>query len=160
MKDIPMRMWSAVAALLMVSAGSVWAQGTPTVDGAWARATSASAQTGAAYLVVHGVAGDAVTGFSTPAAGSAMLHRSQSVGGVMEMRPVENLPLQAGQDVKLSPGGLHVMLMGLKHPLKAGDHFPLTVSFAHAAPVTVDVTVGRAGASGPAMGAMPGMKMP
>ena len=110
--------------------------------------------------MVHGTAADAVTGFSTPAAANAMLHRSESVGGVMEMRPVENLPLQAGQDVKLTPGGLHVMLMGLKHPLKPGDHFPLTVTFAHAAPVTVDVTVGRAGASGPAMSAMPGMKMP
>jgi copper(I)-binding protein len=111
-------------------------------------------------MVVHGASPDAVTGFSTPAADSAMLHRSQSVGGVMEMRAVESLPLQPGKDVKLTPGGYHVMLMGLKHPLKPGDHFPLTVSFAHAAPVTVDVTVGRAGASGPAMEAMPGMKMP
>jgi copper(I)-binding protein len=145
-------------AALLLGVTPVWAQGAPTVDHAWARATTA--QTGAAYLVVHGAGADAVTGFSTPAATTAALHRTQSVGGVMEMRPVESLPLQAGQNVKLAPGGLHVMLMGLKHPLKPGDHFPLTVSFAHAAPVTVDVTVGRAGASGPAMESMPGMKMP
>ena len=133
------------------------AQTVPTADHAWARATTASAQTAAAYLTLHSGAADQVTGFSTPVAASAMLHRSAAVNGVMEMRPVDALPLPAGQDVKLTPGDYHVMLMGLKHQLKPGDHFPLTVTFAHAAPVTTDVTVGRAGASGPTM---PGMKMP
>jgi copper(I)-binding protein len=155
-----MRVLLATLVLLPLTIAPVWAQTAPVVTQAWARATAPSAQTGAAYMTVHGASADAVTGFSTPAADSAMLHRSQSVGGVMEMRAVDRLPVPAGKDVKLTPGGYHVMLMGLKHPLKPGDHFPLTVTFAHAAPVTVDVTVGRAGASGPAMESMPGMKMP
>jgi copper(I)-binding protein len=148
------------ALVLALAVAPAWGQTAPVVTQAWARATSASAQTGAAYMTVHGASADAVTGFSTPVADSAMLHRSQSVGGVMEMREVESLSLPPGKDVKLAPGGYHVMLMGLKHPLKPGEHFPLTVTFAHAAPVTVDVAVGRAGAAGPAMEAMPGMKMP
>jgi copper(I)-binding protein len=155
-------MRSLFALTLLVAASPALAQTAPTADQAWARATIASAQTAAAYLTLHSATADQVTGFSTPVAASAMLHQSASVKGVMEMRPVEALPLPAGQDVKLTPGGYHVMLMGLKHGLKPGDHFPLTVTFAHAAPVTADVTVGRAGASGPAAGAMsmPGMKMP
>jgi len=51
-----------------------------------------------------------------------------------------------------------VMVMGLKQQLKPGDTFPMTLSFAHAAPMTVSVTVEAAGASGAS--AMPGMKMP
>ena len=43
------------------------------------------------------------------------------------------------------------MLMQLKHPLRQGEAFPLTLTFAHAAPITVQVAVEAAGASGPAM---------
>ncbi len=148
-----------LATLLMapLTVAPVWAQTAPAVDHAWARATAPMAQTGAAYLVVHSPSADQITGFSTPVAATASLHRSQQVNGVMEMRPVDALPIQPGQDLKLSPGGYHIMLVGLKHALKAGDHFPLTVTFAHAAPITTDVTVERAGASGPGMA---GMAMP
>jgi periplasmic copper chaperone A len=125
------------------------AQTGPVVEHAWARATTASAQTGAAYLVVHAASPDQLTGFSTPIAATAELHQSHVNNGVMEMRPVASLPVGPGHDVTLAPGGYHVMLMGLKQPLKPGDHFPLTLTFAHAGAVTTEVTVGRAGASGP-----------
>jgi copper(I)-binding protein len=43
--------------------------------------------------------------------------------------------------VTLAPGGYHLMLMGLKAPLRAGDTFPLTLQFEHAPPLTVTVAV-------------------
>ena len=137
-----------------LAASPAFAQTAPVIEQAWARATAANAQTAAAYLTLHGTGADALTGVSTPAAASAALHRSQTVDGVMEMRPVGTLPLQPGQEVKLAPGGLHIMLMGLTQPLKPGDHFPLTLNFTHAGAVTTTVTVGSAGAAGPPM-AMP-----
>jgi copper(I)-binding protein len=139
---------------VMLAGTPAWADTGPAVEQPWARATVPTAQTGAAYLTVHSATPDQITGFSTPVAASATLHQSMAVNGVMEMRVVASLPVGPGQDVTLSPGGYHVMLMGLKHGLKPGDHFPLTVIFAHAAPVTADVTVGRAGASGPGMAGM------
>ena len=49
---------------------------------------------------------------------------------------------------------MHLMLMGLKQPLKLGDQVPVTLTFEHAGAVTVSVPVGTAGAMGPAVGTM------
>ena len=49
-------------------------------------------------------------------------------GGVMRMRAIDALPLPAGQVVMLKPGGYHVMLMGLKDTVKAGDTVPVTLT--------------------------------
>jgi hypothetical protein len=86
-------------------------------------------------------------------------------GMVMKMRPVTGVDIPAGQPVSLAPGGLHIMLMGLKKPLKAGEKFPLTLTFDKAGTRTVDVAVEKVGGTGPAAGsagsagsAMPAMQ--
>jgi len=84
---------------------------------------------------------------STPVAATAEVHETTNDNGVMRMRPVPTLALEPGKSVTLTPGGYHLMLMGLKHPLKQGDSFPLTLTFAHAAPVTVQVSIAGPGAS-------------
>ena len=77
------------------------------------------------------------------------------------MRGVAALPMTAGNPVTLAPGGYHIMLMGLKQPLKQGDTFPITLSFAKAGQLTATVTVQKPGAGMP-MGhdSMGGMNMP
>ena len=65
---------------------------------------------------------------------------------------VESLPIEPGKPVTLAPGGYHIMLMDLQQPLKEGDKFPVTLSFAKAGQVTATATVEKAGAA-----AMPGM---
>jgi hypothetical protein len=49
-------------------------------------------------------------------------------GGVMRMRPVARIELPAGKAVRLAPGGLHIMLVDLRQPLKPGDRVPLTLT--------------------------------
>jgi copper(I)-binding protein len=49
-------------------------------------------------------------------------------GGVMRMRALPRIDLPAGQTVKLAPGGMHVMLIDIKQPLKPGDKVPLVLS--------------------------------
>ena len=46
-------------------------------------------------------------------------------GDMMKMRAVDALPLPAGKPVELKAGGVHMMLMGLKAPVKAGDVVPI-----------------------------------
>jgi copper(I)-binding protein len=122
------------------------------VEHVWARATPPGAATGAVYMTLTGTgAPDRLVSISTPVAAMAGLHESVNDNGVMRMRPVEGLALQPGAPVSLKPGGLHVMLMQLKHPLKAGDSFPVTLVFAHAAPLTVTATVVPVGAREPGM---------
>jgi hypothetical protein len=127
----------------------------------WARATAGLGTTGAAYFTVTSkVSPDQLVGASTPIAANAELHETINDNGVMKMRPVASIPLVPGKPVTFQPGGYHVMLTGLKSALKAGDSFPLTLTFEHARPITVTAKVeAAAGASmgGGATQGMPGM---
>ncbi len=72
---------------------------------------------------------------------------------LVKKKPVNNNEELAnekpGETMVLKPDALHVMLVGLKAPLKDGERFPLTLRFARGGEVTVDVAVGKAGAMGP-----------
>jgi copper(I)-binding protein len=122
------------------------------VSDAWSRATPPGAKTGVIYLTVtdKGVP-DSLTGVGTPVAETAQLHESKTMNGVSQMRPVEAAPVSAEAPLKLSPGGYHIMLEGLKQPLKAGDTFPVTLTFAQAGTVTATVEIRALGAGAPAM---------
>ena len=112
------------------------------IDHVWARASAGNARNGAAFLTLTGQGSpDRLVGVSSTVAESAELHETIDDKGVLKMRPVAGIGLEPGKTVTLAPGGRHVMLMGLKAPLKQGDSFPLTLRFEHAAPVTVTVTV-------------------
>jgi periplasmic copper chaperone A len=112
------------------------------VHDAWARASAGNATTGAAYLTLTGGAQpDQLVALSTPVAATAEVHQSFTDNGVMKMRAAPSVALPPGKAVAFAPGGYHVMLMGLKQPLTAGQSFPLTLTFARAAPVTVEVRV-------------------
>ncbi len=139
---------ACIAAMLLL-AGAAVAGEAPMVT-AWARATPGDVTNGALYLVVkEGAAADAITGVATPAATMATLHSSEDDRGVMKMRDIGQVPLPANATMTMRPGGTHVMLMSLAHPLRVGDSFPVTVTFQHAAPVTVTASVAGIGASAP-----------
>lgn len=114
------------------------------IEHPWARATAPGAANGAAYFTIelHGSgSGDRLLSAASPAAARVELHTHLQEGGVMKMRPVEAIDVQAGASTKLAPGGLHVMLFELKQPLAVGAKFPLTLTFEHAGSVTVEVEV-------------------
>ncbi len=67
----------------------------------------------------------------------------------MRMRHVKALEVAPGAPIVLAPGGLHVMLMGLKAPLKEGKAFPLTLSFEKAGTLDIRVEVHEPGAMAP-----------
>lgn len=140
----------ATMAWLAVSAGAAGAQeAAVAVMQPWARATSASARVGGAFLTLKAAAADSVTAASSPIAGRVELHQTVAEAGVMKMLPVAALKLEPGRAVELKAGGYHIMLMELKQQLKQGETFPLTLTFAKSAPVTVQVKVEGPGAAGP-----------
>jgi hypothetical protein len=146
-------------AVLLALAAPALAQESPIhVADAKARPT-APGGTGVVYMIVmnHGAADDDLTGLSTPIADKAEMHRTMDMNGMSHMEAVADLPVKAMNAVTFAPGGLHVMLTGLKQPLKAGDSFPLTLTFAKAGTVTVTVSVQQIKAK--PVGNMPGMKM-
>ena len=114
----------------------------PQVRAAWARPTMGAAGMSAVYMdVVGGARPDTLLGASTPAAGRLELHRSEMKGGMMGMAAAGAIPVPAGATVRLAPGGLHLMLMDAKRPLRAGDRVPVTLRFAKAGAVSLDVPV-------------------
>jgi periplasmic copper chaperone A len=114
------------------------------VDNPFARATPAGASTGAVYMTISNKsnAADRLTGASSEVADKLQIHEMKMVNGVMQMRELPSgLALPPGRSVALKPGSYHVMLIGLKQPLKAGETFPLTLTFEKAGKVEITVPV-------------------
>lgn len=138
---------SALLGLCLLSAGALaheFKLGDLKIGHPWSRAMPESSPTGGVYLLLsnRGKTADKLLSASTPRAAKAELHTHINDNGVMRMREVAGgVEVAAGQQVKFAPGSYHVMLMGLKQPLRAGDHFPLTLRFEKAGSVTVDVAV-------------------
>ena len=130
-----------LTALACVRAGAA-AEPSIEIVAAWARATPPGVDNGAVYctIVNHGAA-DKLVGAHSSAAHLAEVHASISENGIVEMRRVEDLPVGAGASVELAPGGTHVMLVGLAAPLGAGAKVELTLVFATAGEIAVEVPV-------------------
>jgi len=98
------------------------------VKDAWVRAPAPGQKVAGAYMELTGRIKAALVAVASPVAARGELHNTVLEDGVMKMRPVGRIDLAAGQTVRLEPGGLHVMLIDLKQPLKAGEKVPLTLT--------------------------------
>ncbi|MDB5799615.1 MAG: copper chaperone PCu(A)C [Rhodocyclales bacterium] len=109
----------------------------------WARATLPGAQTGGVYLQLRNDgAADRLVSAKAEVAEAAEIHVMSMDGNVMQMRKLDKgVELPAGQTVEFKSGGLHIMLVSLKAPLKEGSMIPLRLRFEKAGEVSVDVKV-------------------
>jgi len=97
------------------------------IENAWARATAPGQKVAAGFMDLTADADMAVVGGSSPVSNSLELHFMRMDNGVMEMRQMKEIALPKGQTVKLEPGGLHIMFIGMKNQIKAGDKVPVTL---------------------------------
>jgi copper(I)-binding protein len=132
----------------------------------WSRATPKGASVAAGYMKItnNGSTADRLIGGSSEIAPTFEIHEMSMEGGIARMRPVKGgLEIKPGETVELKPGSFHVMLVGLKKPLAAGEHVSAKLVFEKAGPVEVQYDVMAIGAAPgrdmPAM-PMPGMEMP
>ncbi len=107
---------------------------------AWAR-PAAQGGNGAVYLVIRSSSADELIGVASEVAEAVEMHESIMSGDVMEMHQLMSVPLLAGEEVTFDPGGLHIMLIGLKQGLKAGDTFEITLGFNKHEDLKVSVAV-------------------
>ena len=157
-----MKRLTSLAAALALAAAAFPAQahgfrlGALAIGHPYARATAPGQPIGGGYLKLdnQGPADDRLLGASAAAVAERVeLHTMAMEGDVMRMRSLGAIDLPAGRSVELKPGGTHLMLVGLKAPLKAGDKFPLTLRFERAGQVEVVVNVEAAGAAAERHGA-------
>jgi copper(I)-binding protein len=97
------------------------------VKNAWVRSTVAAQTASGAFMEITSREAVQLVGVSTPVADSAEVHEMRMDGNVMKMRAVDKLALPAGKPLVLGPGGYHLMLLGLKHPLTPGTRVPLSL---------------------------------
>ena len=139
---------AAAAALPIPGFAEEYQLDTLRIDHALARATPPGAKTGIVFFTVDnaGDAADRLLHASTPIAAGVALHQMVLDGGMMRMRAVPSIEIRPGGRLELQPGGYHLMLLDLKQPLKVGEKFPLTLTFAQGGAVTVSVQVEEMGA--------------
>ena len=114
-----------IALTTLFSVAQVWAAEVAVSD-AWSRASAPGQDSAAVYLRITSQQSARLVAVTSPAANSAEIHSMTHDNSVMKMRELDALPLPAGQEVELGSGGIHLMLIGLKRPLKAGGKVPLT----------------------------------
>jgi copper(I)-binding protein len=119
------------------------------ITDAWARASLPHQTDTAAYMTLTSRRGDTLTGVESSDAGMVMLHQTTTKGGMSDMSDMDSVALPAGKNVAFAPGGMHLMVMDVKHPLVAGDTLHLVLHFTHAGNVAENVPVLPANATGP-----------
>jgi copper(I)-binding protein len=102
------------------------------VAGAWIRQPPPGSDVAAVYLSLQNVGTRAVklTGVECPLASMAMMHETLESGGQSQMRALASVSLAPGASMAFSPGGKHIMLHGLAHPLQIGERVPIVLLFA------------------------------
>lgn len=112
---------------------------------AWARPTRGEAP-GSVYVAINnkGSADDRLIGAFTDHAAMAMVHQSELVDGVAQMRVAGEINIPAGKRIEMVPGGTHIMLEGLRAPLQTGDSFDLVLKFRKSGDRRVSVDVVKA----------------
>jgi hypothetical protein len=126
----------------------------------WSRATPSSAKVGGGYLTVtnNGSAPDKLLSATASVADHVEIHEMAMTNNVMTMRKLDGgVGVLPGKTVTFAPGGYHLMLMGLKNPLKEGDRVKATLTFEKAGTVDVVFNVEGIGARQPAADKMPDM---
>ncbi|MFC0219298.1 hypothetical protein FHS82_001526 [Pseudochelatococcus lubricantis] len=119
------------------------------IEQPWSRATAKGARVGGGYLGITntGNEDDTLLSGSTDVAERVEIHEMAVVNGVMNMRKLtDGLAVPAGQSVALKPGSYHIMLIGLKRPLREGETFDASLEFRNAGTVPVTFTVRGIGA--------------
>ncbi|MGQ0683399.1 copper chaperone PCu(A)C [Bradyrhizobium sp.] len=139
-----------VLALLLglVSLDQASGQRAIVIDHPWARATPPGAKTGAVYLIVtnNGAITDRLLSAATPVADNVQFHGVSEVSGIVRMHEMLSVDVAPGGKITFSPGGMHIMLVGLKQPLKEGETLPLTLTFERAGQRDLIAPIAKVGA--------------
>jgi copper(I)-binding protein len=120
--------WLVAALLASFTSYAAGNVGGIEISGAWTRATAPGQDQAGVDLSITSKQAATLVGVSSPVAKTVELHSMTTEGGMMRMREVKTIELPAGKRVNLGESGYHLMLNGLKAPLKEGETVPLTLS--------------------------------
>ena len=113
------------------------------IERAYARASIPNMPNSAAFFVIKNNSDKdiAITSANSDIAEKNELHTHIKENKMMKMMKIEKLVVPAKSSLELKSGGDHVMLMGLKKELKAGDEINLELSFSDGDKKSIKVPV-------------------
>ena len=146
-----LRVMAALALCLALFPAIALAASPLRVESPWARASLSGVRNAIVFgtLVNDGSAPLTIVSGSTPVVARVEFHIHAMSGDVMTMKQLDSIALKPGERATLQPGGLHIMLIDLKQPLKQGANFPLTLVAADGVSVDITVKIESATATGP-----------
>ena len=138
-----MNRWVRCAAVLLALGGGLplHAAAEVSASDAWMRSTVPGQKTTGVYLTLRTSAATSLVGVASPIAVRGEVHEMRQDGGVMRMRSLPGLDLPAGRTVELKPGAVHLMLLDVQRPLRAGEAVPVVLTFRDAAGATSTMEV-------------------
>jgi len=129
-----------VLAAILVACAPADGQSLQVTD-VWARPGLAGGNSAAYFVIENGTgSNDSLLSAASDVAGAVEMHMTTMQDGNMQMVHQQEVPVQIGK-TEFKPGGLHVMLIGLNQDLNPGDTFSLTLDFATAGAMPLEVTV-------------------
>ena len=111
------------------------------VEGAWTRATLPGQDMAMVYMSITSNQAATIVGVSANVSKTAEMHTMEHKGGMMKMYEVKSINLPANGRLDMNMHGYHLVLNGLKAPLKAGATIPLTLNIEMADKRSVKVDV-------------------
>lgn len=136
--------WFAMVAISASAVAQEYKAGDIRIDQLYARPTVAAQTAGAVYARIEnlGKQPDQLISVTSTAAKNTELHTMSMQNNVMKMREVPSIEIKPEEKIVMTPGhGYHIMLIGLKQPLKPGDTLPLTFRFKNAGVLQTQVPV-------------------
>ena len=133
----------AFAIFSFSAAAHSYKQGDISVGHIWAKSTPDGAASTEVYvpLLNNGKEADKLTGASAEWADQVIISEPKNENGVVRMITRDEITLAPNKPVSLLPNGLHLMATGLKQPLKEGTMVPITLNFAKAGAIKVEVKI-------------------
>jgi hypothetical protein len=118
------------------------------IDAPWTRPVASAGGIGAGYMKItnNGTEADVLIGGSSDVTERVEVHETAiDDKGVASMKKLDAVELKSGQSIELKPAGMHLMLIGLKEPLKEGGTLKAQLIFKRAGKVDVELMVKTSG---------------
>ena len=121
--------WLLCLSLLLPQMAEAQADEAVQVSDAWVRETVPGQSIGAAYMRIRSTQRVELVRVQSGVARSAEIHQMSMENGLMKMRELKSVGIDAGREVALEPGGTHIMLVDMKRPLRPGEEVTLKLRF-------------------------------
>lgn len=145
MKNIHYGKFVILFVLLLGMANNVYATSVITVENAYIKASIPGSSVTAAYMTITNAGDKSATLKKITSSISARIeiHQHSMANGMMTMRQVDDITIDAGSHVVLQPSGLHLMIFAVKQQITEHDVIPLTLYFSNDTEVNIQLPVYR-----------------